>query len=145
MVAHGNGSLDYVKITARSSNEPPEPVAASDSPPYCKCGNCREMAKDIENKCCDKVTCHRNHQLFVKYCTDVDNLQQSIRERSDIRAERVDYSMSSLRKAAYRQYVLWQFGKLGQGNRRVVPSCLVLAIRHKFPSENGLYMGFMES
>ena len=91
MVTHGNGSLDYVNITARSSNEPPESVAASDLPPFCKCGNYREMAKDIENKCCDKVTCHRNQQLFVKYCLDVDNLQQNIRERSDIRADRSDF------------------------------------------------------
>ena len=77
-----------------------------------------------------------------KLCLDVDYLQASIRERSDTRADLIDYSNRSLRNAAYRQFILWQYGKLGQGNRRVAPSCLVVKIQSDYPSENGLYMGF---
>ena len=68
-----------------------------------------------------------------------------LRERSDTRADLIDYSNRSLRNAAYRQFILWQYGKLGQGNRRVAPSCLVVKIQSDYPSENGLYMGFHQS
>jgi P2X purinoceptor 7 len=60
----------------------------------------------------------------------------------DIRAEEPDYSTNSFRKAAYRQYILWQYKKLGRGNRRVCPSCVVMAIRHIYPADDGVYMGF---
>ena len=38
-----------------------------------------------------------------------------------MRAENLDFSFSNLRWAAYSGYILWQFGKLGKGNRKVVP------------------------
>jgi P2X purinoceptor 7 len=41
-----------------------------------------------------------------------------------------------------RQYILWRYKKLGRGNRRVCPSCVVLAIRQLYPAQDGIYMGF---
>ena len=143
--SHGKGSLDYIRTSIQiSKGEYSDPDPNTDTPEYCKCGNCRKMPSDIEDKCCGLQNCLRNDRLFKKLCTDVDILQQSIRERCDIRAEQIDYSSNSLRKSAYRGFVLWRYGKLGIGNRRVVPSCCVLAIRKEFPSDNGLYMGFHE-
>ena len=48
-----------------------------------------------------------------------------------------DYSPSSYRKEAYRL-------ALGRANRRVVPSCIVCAVRDKYPAPDGQYLGFKE-
>ena len=79
---------------------------------------------------------------FLNTCLDRDVLVMAIRGRSDLRAEEPDYSTNSFRKAAYRQYILWQYKKLGQGNRKICPSCVVLAICHVYPADDGFYMGF---
>ena len=44
-------------------------------------------------------------------------LSVAIHNRSDIRADPVDYSPASYRKAAYRQYILWAHGYLGRGKQ----------------------------
>ena len=54
-----------------------------------------------------------------------------------MRADDLDFSTNSYRKAAYRQYILWRYGRLGKGNRRVCPSCVVRMIRVAYPSANG--------
>lgn len=77
---------------------------------------------------------------FFSLCIDHQVLTVAILNRSDIRADPIDYSPSSYRKAAYRQYILWTHGYLGRG--RVVPSCVVLAVREWYPSPIGIYMGF---
>ena len=46
------------------------------------------------------------------------------------------------RHGAYRAFVAWQYGQLGQGNRVVIPSCCVWAIRNRYPSASGQYTGF---
>ena len=76
---------------------------------------------------------HLHEQIYV--------LVMAIRGRCDIRAEEPDYSTESFRKAAYRQYILWRYKKLGRGNRRVCPSCVVLAIRQLYPAQDGICMG----
>ena len=45
---------------------------------------------------------------------------------------------------AYRNFICWVYGKLGRGNRKVVPSCFVNSIHKEFPDPNGNYTGFLE-
>ena len=75
--------------------------------------------------------------MFNTVCLDREVLQLAIRARCDISADEPDYSTQSYRKAAYRQYTLWKFGKLGRGNRKILPSCVVIVIRQAYPAPDG--------
>ena len=46
------------------------------------------------------------------------------------------------RLVAYRQFIHWTYSRLGRGMRRVIPSCVVAAVRHEFPEADGVYTGF---
>ena len=48
----------------------------------------------------------------------------------------------SYRLAAYRQFTNWTYSFLGKGNRRVVPACVVNAVRQQFPEADNVYTGF---
>jgi P2X purinoceptor 7 len=111
-------------------------------PSWCTCGVCRPMPTEEENKCCGKIRCVTSFLTFQNTCTNRAVLVMPIRGRCDIRAEEPKYSTNSFRKAAYRQYILWRYKKLGRGNRRVCPSCVVLAIRQLYSAQDGIYMGF---
>ena len=140
LLSNGKGSLDYARNLVEFGGTPP--VYPETKPPWCTCGVCRPMPLEEENKCCKKVTCVTSYVTFQNTCTDRDVLIMAIRARCDIRAEEPNYSTNSFRKAAYRQYILWRYKKLGRGNRRVCPSCVVLTIKHLYPANDGVYMGF---
>ena len=53
-------------------------------------------------------------------------------------------SNRSLRFVAYKQFIWWVFERLEKNNRRVIPSCVVWAIRKLYPEANGQYVRFNE-
>ena len=143
MLCMGRGSLDFARNLIGAGGNPP--ATPGPSPEWCKCGCCRLMETETENKCCDRVNCVTKMHSFSNICLDRDILEVCIKSRCDFRSDEFDFSMESFRKAGYRQFVMWRFGKLGHGNRRVVPSCVIWAIRDSFPSAIGRYMGFRSS
>ena len=50
---------------------------------------------------------------------------------------------NALRHGAYVAYTLWVHRRLGRGQRRVIPSCVVWKIRRRFPEPTGQYRGFL--
>ena len=60
-------------------------------------------------------------------------------------AEEFDFSMNTQRKTAYGQFTMWKYGRLGKGNRRPNPACVVRMIREAYPSPTNAYMGYKKS
>ena len=136
--SHHSGNLS---IASDSQSQPPY---SEPSPPWCKCGRCNEMPRSIENKCCKCKKCVTSQRRFQKICLDPEVLELCIKNRADIRNDSDNYSTSAFRKAAYRQFILDKYGRLGKGNRKVASSCVVLTVRTVYPSPTGVYMGFKE-
>ena len=65
------------------------------------------------------------------------------RDNFGLHAQTIQDINKSFRHAAYRAYIYWIFGRLGAGNRQVVPSCVVRRIRETFPDPAGHYTGYM--
>ena len=63
--------------------------------------------------------------------------------RHDVMASHEGHDNAARRHDAYRQFILWTYGRLGRGIRRVIPSCVVWRIRDRYPSPDGYYVGFV--
>ena len=130
-----------------SNTQNPDDVEDSASgaiPDWCVCGKCHPMPQEVENKCCKLKKCITLSSRFAKLCLDPDVVELCIKSTGDIRNDREDNSSRAFRKAAYRQFILARYGRLGKGNRRVCPSCVVTKIRKQWPSITGVYMGYRE-
>ena len=128
---------------ADSLLKPPAPDPPNQNSNWCVCGNCRVMPTPSENKCCGCTRCATTFDDFHIICLEHSVLTVAIHNRADIYANLIDYSPASYRKAAY-MYILKEHGYLGRGNRRIIPSCVVLCIRDRYPAPDGQYLGFKE-
>ena len=99
------------------------------------------MENPQEQKYCTLRKCITSYELFQNLCLDSKvQWEVSIKARCDMRVDGFDFSPASYRKAAYRQYILWQCERLGRGGRRVCLSCVVRMLA--YPSADGNNMGF---
>ena len=130
---------------------PPPGPPVPGQPTWCVCSNCQEMPTDLERKCCGQ---HPDSCISMLPHMDLFILPEGVlrlarRIWNDIRAEadapEAGESNRPFRYAAYRQYVVWQYGALGHGRRVVIPSCCVWRIRQCFPDPLGQYKGFVPS
>ncbi|KAK3589268.1 hypothetical protein CHS0354_008331 [Potamilus streckersoni] len=110
------------------------PRPGGESPSWCICSNCREMPNDEEKYCCKQIPPNCYSRL-PRYRQDVLSAEEDN-----------DYNRRK-RHAAYRQFILWTYGYLSSGNRRVIPvipSCSVWPIRDKYPDSFGQYRDFTQ-
>ena len=83
-----------------------DPPQEPDNLPWCKWGKCHAMLTSTENVCCKQQNCISITDLFESTMLDLNVLNATILNQSDIFVESPDYSPSSYLKAAYRQFVL---------------------------------------
>ena len=117
------------------------------------------MPEERENKCCHDYTqfkarlknrdgssckCITETQGFQSVCLDLDVAEMDYYDfRQDYGHHGDDEAAHDLfRHLAYKRLIKWTFKKLGKHNRKIIPSCAVLAIRAQYPDENDQYTGF---
>uniref|UniRef100_A0A8C5B0V5 P2X purinoreceptor 7 intracellular domain-containing protein n=1 Tax=Gadus morhua TaxID=8049 RepID=A0A8C5B0V5_GADMO len=116
---------------------------------YCEWRTCKEMQMDVERKCCGQQphSCIAMLPHIEAYILQEGHLRLAIRIWNDVRAlgdlPDPGESNKQFRYAAYREFVVWQYGAMGAGNRVVLPSCCVWKIRDRFPDPHGQYKGFI--
>ena len=118
-------------------------VCLSPVPTFCLCGQCTVLDKDVMNVCCNHTVCITSQPTFHDLCLNPSVLEVAgVLNYCDQFHDEPVVQNSKIRNQAYRFFILWQFGKLGRGNRRCPPSCVVSRIRWKFPDSDGLYTGY---
>lgn len=133
---------DILRPAPQQGGYHPQPGGAF--PDWCVCGKCREMPTDAEKVCCRKERCITLLPDFSVLVLDEAVLALGRMYRRDILVFDDDADLNRAnRHQGYRQYILWSHGRLGAGDRRVIPSCCVWKIRDKYPDPFGQYKGFV--
>ena len=119
------------------------------------------MDQPVEQVCCRrKDCCVTSLEAFEIITLDVSVLWVAFLNRCEVTGDEPEHTPANYRKhsilklkyitsyyhikllSAYRQYIVWQNGYVGAGNRRPVPACVVWAIHDRFPEPSGVYLGF---
>ncbi|XP_068112363.1 uncharacterized protein [Hyperolius riggenbachi] len=117
---------------------------------WCSCNNCTPMPTGMESICCreipsvnarmENIQCITNHPMFTQLCLNVEwakiflflatkckGFKPSKKKR------RYKILRKSLRRAVYSAFTGWVHRKLGEDDRRPIPSCVVMKVREAFP------------
>lgn len=151
--------------------EPTQSIASQDNAPqregklfWCHCFRCKSTT-EMESFCCSESTLIRKHipntsdciteqSLFKQIILDKDGLEFTRQvignsipcpERRDkyLAVELTDSKFRNLAYKAFFSYIATK-DERGQGERFVIPSCVVSAIREAFPSPTGKYSGYLQ-
>ncbi|CAH1267813.1 P2RX7 [Branchiostoma lanceolatum] len=134
--------FDIVEIGARRGGS----ANNSNGLQWCTCGHCREMPTDLERQCCvgGPASCISTLADMDLYILDEGILRLARAYRNDLLGlQDGQDEVKEFRHAAYRQFLLWQSGRLYDGNKVVIPSCCVWRIRDTFPDPNAQYTGYI--
>lgn len=121
------GGVSFAKALIEGGpNEPP----GDNNLPWCICGRCRAMPTPQENVCCKNCPCISNTDMFET--TEMSYLLQLSIELM-YTVMRADMNQV----ITYHQWTMWRCGYLGRANRKVIPGCVVWAVRRKYPAPDG--------
>ncbi|KAK3752538.1 hypothetical protein QZH41_016315 [Actinostola sp. cb2023] len=126
---------------------------------WCLCENCASIPTSDECYCCQEfdalnekfdvsgVDCITDWEKFKIVCLEEHVLETALVSITNARCGTLPDPIEnrSYRLSAYRQFTWWAHGPLGKKNRRIIPLCVVQAIRDKYPEESGEYTGFKEA
>uniref|UniRef100_A0A672QI08 P2X purinoreceptor 7 intracellular domain-containing protein n=1 Tax=Sinocyclocheilus grahami TaxID=75366 RepID=A0A672QI08_SINGR len=120
---------------------------------WCTCGKCQPLPTEEESQCfhdwtisippLEPVSESAGETLSPSRCFTEQNGFPLLLSNSVLEATRT----CQYRLVAYRIVLKWMLKgeRLGRLNRRVLPSCVVSAIRQSYLSPSGHYVGFREA
>ncbi|KAL9978802.1 hypothetical protein ACROYT_G016366 [Oculina patagonica] len=129
---------------------------------WCSCEHCQNWDNQQERECvcCQEIDeamtkisdmdinpplrCIIQHPSFETVCLRREVLETAIVGLSQARGIRAPRELNNInyRYTAYRQFTWWVHNRLGRYVRKVIPACVVKAIRTEYPNADGNYTGF---
>lgn len=114
-------------------------------PSWCKCGKCHEEEDPQDRLCCNNHARNHENAVFERIVLDEHTIEVALMNNADwLNLPRI-FTAAKMRNTAYRQYILWFWGKLGYKNRKRIPSCIKWQIRDRYPEPDGNYQGYREA
>lgn len=109
------------------------------------CHCCRESPKLAALAAQAGVSCVTNHPGFAPVSLNVYVLDLTYNQYKHLYGD-IDMPMHKRRRhLAYRNVVMWAWGRLGKRNRVPLPSCVLDTIRREFPAPDGQYQGHVHA
>ena len=125
----------------------------NDDSEVCLCQHCLDVGVENHKLCCSREIENLSEQLkgeecitatdaFLVVCTNKYVLGTALGAWHHMNGQMMEICNKSYRFIAYRQYIWWQYGKLGRGVRKRIPTCVLWKIRQTFPAADGVYVPF---
>ncbi|KAK3107343.1 hypothetical protein FSP39_019788, partial [Pinctada imbricata] len=117
----------------------------------CSCKNCEIMQSVKECKCCRDtnivdgkieeagISCITEHESFQVNCLNHHVLELSYYEYIEYNGP-LEPDQMIHKYIAYRRFARFIWKRLGKRNRRILPACVVSAMRRRYPFQE--YCGF---